>query len=498
MNEWLQAAECGDVEAITAFLAAGMGVNASTGSGETCLMRAAMHGQTRVVELLLGQGAEIDACQANGKTALSLASFFGHASVVSILLRQGANAQLPDNLGVTAYDWAMSRGQFEIAQQLRASAAELSIDPPRSAHESAVVAASEEEPFGEDEPLELPPAAERYEEEVTLVLSPPTGQVDEPPLVFASGSESALRPVLPATNGGQRDAYQTAPLMVAPAREQASAQNLMGSRRQRQTGALRARIRINERKKVHRTINTALNLHKPDEVAPPRAIKTAQTALTAKQLNAESGPEPVRASAVEAKAETRRHTLSIALAMFATFGLSSFATWRLLGPSMLSDPSVASRLTPASSQNAPPAAQPTTDIRPALNMPPTDAPKIKTVAHDTAANRRDASDEVAPKKTKQTGKQEAGNELASSENKTGKKPHEREPYVVSQPVPEKEARTKRAETTPPARHSDSSNNPATAAQPITKTKVNVDSPTATPVNLPMPAPKPKKKVIPWP
>src|ERR1041384_5817573 len=58
MDEWLQAAERGDVEAMTAFLTAGPGVNASTSNGETCLMRAAMHGQTGVVELLLTCGAE--------------------------------------------------------------------------------------------------------------------------------------------------------------------------------------------------------------------------------------------------------------------------------------------------------------------------------------------------------------------------------------------------------------------------------------------------------
>ncbi len=117
---WVEAAESGDTKTIKALLAAGADVNAATPPGETALMGASAYGHIDIVRILLDQGADINAHRADGFTALMSAAFFGRSDVVRTLVAGGADMNVRA-LGMTARQWATSRGFTELAALLKHS-----------------------------------------------------------------------------------------------------------------------------------------------------------------------------------------------------------------------------------------------------------------------------------------------------------------------------------------------------------------------------------------
>ena len=86
------------------------------------LIRAAADGDAGAVRELLAGGADVNARTLAGDTALIRAAFFGHAEVVRDLLAAGADPLARDGFDLTAYEWAVRKGFYDVARQLRESA----------------------------------------------------------------------------------------------------------------------------------------------------------------------------------------------------------------------------------------------------------------------------------------------------------------------------------------------------------------------------------------
>jgi hypothetical protein len=113
----LEAAEQGDVAAVTELLDAGADVNAYRDDlGRTPLHVAAWYGRTSVVELLIARGAEVDRRTGERspdygpnrrETALMRAAGWGHLETVRVLLAAGADASARNTNGETPLHFAV-------------------------------------------------------------------------------------------------------------------------------------------------------------------------------------------------------------------------------------------------------------------------------------------------------------------------------------------------------------------------------------------------------
>ena len=83
------------------------------------LIRAAADGDAGAVGGLLAGGADVNARTPTGDTALIRAAFFGHADVVRALLAAGADPRARDGFELTAYEWSVRKGFYEVARLLR-------------------------------------------------------------------------------------------------------------------------------------------------------------------------------------------------------------------------------------------------------------------------------------------------------------------------------------------------------------------------------------------
>lgn len=154
-EEFFDAALDGDIQTITAELAAGVDVNAASlnGQSQTALMLAAFNGHTELVsmlidyggdvnatdtasrtalmyassgpfpemvQLLIDKGAKVNIIDSNEKwTALMFAAAEGQADNVKLLLENGADTILKDVDGDTAADFAVQKGHTELAEMIR-------------------------------------------------------------------------------------------------------------------------------------------------------------------------------------------------------------------------------------------------------------------------------------------------------------------------------------------------------------------------------------------
>lgn len=122
LNQQLcEAAEKGDVAALTAALREGAEVNccAAQGTG-TPLMRAAFHRRPEVVRLLLDAGADVNLkSKQGGRTALHIAVSLGNLpesqAVAEILLDRGADLTIKDHNGNPPWFGAYNLKRFEFA-----------------------------------------------------------------------------------------------------------------------------------------------------------------------------------------------------------------------------------------------------------------------------------------------------------------------------------------------------------------------------------------------
>jgi ketosteroid isomerase-like protein len=67
---------------------------------------------------LLDEGANVNEQRSDGLTPLSRAALHGHSAVVLALINKGADLNARDRLGMTALDWAKSKGETDVVRIL--------------------------------------------------------------------------------------------------------------------------------------------------------------------------------------------------------------------------------------------------------------------------------------------------------------------------------------------------------------------------------------------
>ena len=117
----MMAAIKGNIDAVRALLARDADVNKT---GWAPLHYAASAGSpqhTQIIALLLENHAYIDAASPNGTTPLMMAAHYGSTDSVQLLLDEGADPTLKNQLGLTAYDFAMRVSRTESAERIAAA-----------------------------------------------------------------------------------------------------------------------------------------------------------------------------------------------------------------------------------------------------------------------------------------------------------------------------------------------------------------------------------------
>jgi ankyrin repeat protein len=110
------AAQRGDAKIVDLLLKSGARVNDRPGQHLwTPLHYAAFEGKLPIVERLLDAGADVDALTPNLSDALMLAGRNGHIEVVRRLLQTPISLERRNDHGVTAEEWARSKGNTRIA-----------------------------------------------------------------------------------------------------------------------------------------------------------------------------------------------------------------------------------------------------------------------------------------------------------------------------------------------------------------------------------------------
>lgn len=98
-NDLIRAAQAGDTQRVSRYLAEGLDVNARDVFGMTALHEAALAGQDEVVRLLLEKGADVHAVGAERCTALHDAAMGNHVNIARMLLERGGGCECAE------YQW---------------------------------------------------------------------------------------------------------------------------------------------------------------------------------------------------------------------------------------------------------------------------------------------------------------------------------------------------------------------------------------------------------
>ncbi len=103
-------ARAGDIDGLTAALAAGADANGRDGKGWTALMHAADQGSILLVPPLLKAGADPNIRASDGATALFIATLHRHTAIIEALRNAGADPRIKGPKGMTSIDIARSHG----------------------------------------------------------------------------------------------------------------------------------------------------------------------------------------------------------------------------------------------------------------------------------------------------------------------------------------------------------------------------------------------------
>jgi ankyrin repeat protein len=118
VDDYLLAAEAGDLAAMELFREAGMEIDVADASGNTALMRAAAGGRLELVESLLDAGADPRARNQVGRTPLMFSAESGRTDVLRKLLSRGSELRDRDKEGWTALKLAAFKGRPEAVELL--------------------------------------------------------------------------------------------------------------------------------------------------------------------------------------------------------------------------------------------------------------------------------------------------------------------------------------------------------------------------------------------
>ena len=103
------AAQTGDIELLTATLAAGVNVNARDSRGRTALMHAVDKGYLLLVSALLEAQADVNVRAPDGATVLFMAAAHGHTEIIEVLMKAGADVSIRGPQGKTPVEVAITR-----------------------------------------------------------------------------------------------------------------------------------------------------------------------------------------------------------------------------------------------------------------------------------------------------------------------------------------------------------------------------------------------------
>ncbi|BDA42610.1 probable Myotrophin at C-terminar half [Coccomyxa sp. Obi] len=104
INNLLDAAKHGDLEAVQDFLAIGKDVNERDGDGRSALHYAVAYSHGDIVEELISSGADLEARDSKENTPLHYAAGYGRSQLVRQLLEAGAQAAAENANGQSALD----------------------------------------------------------------------------------------------------------------------------------------------------------------------------------------------------------------------------------------------------------------------------------------------------------------------------------------------------------------------------------------------------------
>lgn len=126
---WLHvAARAGELEMIKFLVESGMDMNINEGVPKSApIAHAASEGEIHIVEYLLECGASLDVSEPN-KNPLFSAIYGGHLNIVKMLVQNGIDYSVKytgDRMqDIGAYEFAIERGQLDIANYLKDKLAE--------------------------------------------------------------------------------------------------------------------------------------------------------------------------------------------------------------------------------------------------------------------------------------------------------------------------------------------------------------------------------------
>ena len=130
-DDFLEAASCGNVPVVQAYIDSGANRNVQDKGDNTALHWASLNGSTECVELLIQAGADFNVQQQYGWTALHLASWHDNTGCVKLLVDAGADLNIRttkdwsewngSKAGSRAIDIVRERGHTEIVELLEST-----------------------------------------------------------------------------------------------------------------------------------------------------------------------------------------------------------------------------------------------------------------------------------------------------------------------------------------------------------------------------------------